>query len=274
MKIKFPISVESVFRWTGIFVIISLSFMVLSCSDDDDEHITNTNYSASADFDYRYSVEDRIGLNLSAINGSVSIAGEADLDSILITGERRVESSSVADAEEHLALLTVVVEPGTNQLSVRTEQPQQSQGRNYYVEYTVRVPATFSVNVNQVNGTVAVDSIQGGVNAQVVNGTLLLGDVVSNVQGNVTNGTVTCRMTILPTGICQLNAVNGTIGLQIPTNTSASLSATVVVGTINITGLALNNAVITPTHVGGMFGEGNGAITLSTTNGSIAISSF
>lgn len=57
-------------------------------------------------------------------------------------------------------------------------------------------------------------------------------------------------------------------------NTSASFSALVGNGSVDVSNLELQNLVMTSKTVMGVLGEGNGAITLQIANGRITASSF
>ncbi len=78
-----------------------------------------------------------------------------------------------------------------------------------------------------------------------------------------------------------LQAINGTVAigtgdtdLFIPVNTSAAFSAVVGNGSIEITGLDLQNLLRTNKTVMGVLGDGDGAVTLQTANGRITASGF
>jgi len=68
--------------------------------------------------------------------------------------------------------------------------------------------------------------------------------------------------------------VNGRIALDIPQNTSAEFSASLVNGSISLQNLTLHNRVATSKSLQGRLGEGQGTITLRTTNGNIDVSGF
>lgn len=71
-----------------------------------------------------------------------------------------------------------------------------------------------------------------------------------------------------------MSAVNGTVGLQIPQNTSAQFAAEVVNGSISTTGLIIHDAITTPKSVRGRLAGGEGKIALKTVNGSIIVKGF
>jgi len=68
--------------------------------------------------------------------------------------------------------------------------------------------------------------------------------------------------------------VNGSIALDIPQNTSADFSASLVNGSISLQNLTLHNRVTTSKSLQGRLGDGQGMISLRTTNGNIDVLGF
>ncbi|RQV97155.1 hypothetical protein EH220_04910 [bacterium] len=266
----------------------------VSCNDDDENnghYAGNTNYSASEEFEYSFLPPyQTTSFILDAVSGQASIHffPDAGLDSIVVSGERRVESDSQADADEHLGDLQVIFTKTTESLRFETEQPDQSEGRNYIVEYYIELPESMLLTVSQVNGPVWIHDMANSATASVVNGSLFIsgsghaiGSIVNGIlhfesfEGSVTgssvNGGITAEVVLPESGVCDLHVTNGNIGLEIPATTSAAFTATVVNGRIAYSNLTLGNATISPTSVVGLLGTGDGAINLSTTNGNIAV---
>jgi hypothetical protein len=221
------------------------------CCDDGD--VDNTDFVASETFSYDIPLAQKTRMRLSGINGNVRIEAEDGRSSVLIAGERRVGSSSRQDAEDHLDLLEVIVTETGSEVQVRTEQPDESRGRNYVVEYEIFLPRALEARVANINGNLTVVDVGGGTRVETVNGN------VSVDLGTVSEGDI------------DLATVNGNIGLGIPSSTSANLSASVVNGNINISGLALSNLVTTPTSTTGVIGSGDISIELGTVNGNITV---
>lgn len=265
----------------------------LACSDDDSsspgDEVDNTNYAASEDFSYGFEAAARTQFRLEGINGPVEITGIAGFDSVKVWGERRVESESVADAEEHLAELEVIVSAGSGEISARTEQPDESHGRNYIVEYYVELPDNWQVVVSNINGNIAIDSVNGAIDLDlingnasiedgdgdldllVINGNIVLTDINASVDGTLVNGNIEADVTIPPAGWCTLDLTNGRIDLVIPQSTSATFSASVTNGSISVTNLDLQGQIVTPTSVTGTLGGGDGTIDLDVVNGQIVV---
>ncbi|MDH3252010.1 MAG: hypothetical protein OEM41_04410, partial [Ignavibacteria bacterium] len=240
---------------TFVFLTISCVFWIDCSSDngvvDPSNNVSNTNFTAEQSFSFREHVTAQSQLQLDAINGTVTITGTTASDSLIITGERRVRSESVADAQANLQNLEVNVQNLANEVSVKTVQPDQANGRVYQVDYRITLPMTFAVLVKSINGDVTVDSVTSTVVVNHVNGTVFLEDVVGNTTVTLENGRIESEVTIPQNGTIDMRVTNGNLGLDIPVNTSANFSARVTNGTIGMSNLVLENPVSSATFLGG-----------------------
>ena len=265
---------------------LMLSFLVLlilsSCEvvvenetkHEDSDGVDNQNYSASESFFYNIVVNDQNYLSLNSINGNINITGIDSGESVVISGERIVKSESRSDAKEHLELLQVEIEENVSDITIKTDQPDKSEGRNYTINYNIKVPSNWQINVDHVNGNLEIVNIKNDIDASLINGKVDLSDIFGNVDVSIVNGSFTGDVTISLNGYCQVNLVNGTINLEIPTSTSADFSASVVNGLIRLNDLALENLSTSPHRASGTLGEGEGNIDLETVNGPITVDGF
>jgi len=238
------------------------------------DHVSDTNFSAKAPFSFDIPVNNQKYIEIEGINGQITISGETGLSSIKIWGERIVQSDSHTDAEEHLENLEVLVSDGHDKITVKTDQPSVTHGRNYQVIYNIIIPDNWDVAVENVNGQVEIDSLNADVTIGLVNGDVILTNIRGTIITGVTNGTVYGRIILPLNGVCAISSVNGQIQLSIPKATSAALTAKVTNGTVSVTNLSLNNMVSSRNLVSGIIGSGQGTISIESVNGSISVSGF
>ncbi len=238
------------------------------------DDVRNTDFVATESFYFKLNSDDHLRLRLEGINGNVSIIGLSQSDSVVVAGEKRVGSESLQDAEAHLQELGVSVQDLTSEVFVKTTQPDETQGRSYVVNYAVVLPKEFEVLVTNVNGAVIIDSINNSISVQNVNGQVTLDEVFGSVFVSLVNGQIQAEVTLPTDGTIDMATVNGGIDLDIPQSTSAEFSATVVNGMISMFDLVLQNLVSTPNSLTGTLGDGQGAISLSTVNGTISVHGF
>jgi len=261
-----------------LFTIVAIiAIIAAGCGDDSTStgrNVNNTDYVVSETFEYAVMVDQHTGLSLDALNGSISITGIPGIGSVTISGEKKVGSESMEDAQEYLQFLGVMVEDQITNVDVSTEQPANSYGRSFIVDYIIRVPDNFVVTVNAVNGLITIADINNSLNLQNANGQILLADIHSGVTATLANGQIAGNVTLPLNGLISLSVANGDIDLSIPDNTSAQFSASVANGIIIISNLFLHDEESGATHVTGTLGDGSGNITLSVANGTINVAGY
>lgn len=250
--------------------------MTSACFVDvnDPLRVSNTDHEVQEQFAMAFPIDNHSRFTLDAINGNVEITGAADTDSIRISGIRKVGSESEADAREHLADLQVKVDDLGNELVVQTDQPSNSRGRSYVINYQVILPRSQIVDVDNINGNIVVLNIDANVTADNTNGNVVAENISGNLSIDLTNGNVTAEVSLILGGVVDMDNVNGTIALRIPTSTSAQLSANVVNGNISTTNLQLQDMEQATRSLRARLGDGNGTIDLDTVNGGISLTGF
>ena len=274
------------------FIFIPLLFS--SCITDplDLDERDGTQYSATEPFHYALNSTGYSQLKIQGINGSIQVLGITHTDSILIQGEKKVESYSPDDAKEHLQDISIVLESIGNIQLVQTIQPSQSDGRNYLVHYTVWVPDSISIETllvngqtevsdiknrvrsNSTNGEINLQSIRGEMFSGITNGMVILNASEGNATISAVNGNIQAQLTLPDSGWCDLSTVNGSIGLSIPQTTSAIFRAGTVNGIVAVSNLTLTNSAFSQTLVTGILGAGRGSINLEAVNGNISASGY
>ena len=229
----------------------------------------DTDVDATAAFADTIAITTSTRLVLRAINGTVVVTGNMPAGTVIVEGVRRVRSDRITDARDRLNDISVRITELGNAVNVTTEHLKDPDGRSYEVDYRVFVPPTFQVDVEQVNGEISVQELRDEIVVSSVNGSVDVTDVSGNLRVTVTNGAIGADVTLRAGGGVDLRTVNGDVNLTIPTNTSSTLEAMVVNGSIKITNLLLNGQTITSSRVTGTLGGGNGTITLMVTNGGI-----
>jgi hypothetical protein len=195
-------------------------------------------------------------IRLDGQNGTISITGQPDANSVRVTAELRVGSDSEEDALEGLDQLGVVVTDLADEVFVRTQQPHDSKGRQYVVDYTITIPSDLDVVVDQVNGRVTV------------------ADVESSVDVDLAKGDVDGTVTLPPNDEIRFSTGNGNLSLSIPTSTSATFEAFVDIGFITHENLDMKDVVRTNQSLTGILGDGAGVIHLETTIGNVHVTGF
>jgi DUF4097 and DUF4098 domain-containing protein YvlB len=234
-------------------------------------NVDNTDFVAAESFLFNIEVTTQTQFSLAGINGNVRVTGHPTATSITVAGERRVGSSSSTDARAHLPGLRVEVDERTDEIRVRTEQPEDTGGRNYVVDYVVTVPNSMAQVIGNVNGNITLTGVPADAIVANVNGNIDVTGVVGNLVVGLVNGNVTADVTLPDGDDVVLATVNGNLTLTVQAAVSAHLEAGWVNGGFSITGLTLTDQVVNQTSVSGTLGAGAGSIEMGLTNGQIAI---
>jgi len=250
---------KSTFKLSLLTVVLAGSAFLTNCSEDPInpiDNVSNTDFSAEEPFSYEFAITDHSGLELRAVNGTITITQLSGSNSLKITGVKRVRSESNADATAHLNDLMVETQDLAVGFLVRTVQPDFSGGRTYSVDYTITMPRNMDIIVISANGQVILDDIHGSVFV------------------NLINGDIDSKVTLPADGIIDMQLTNGSMALDIPQNTSTTFTAKVGNGSITVTDLELQNRLETAKSLTGTLGDGRGTISLNAVNGTITVMGF
>ncbi len=258
----------------SIFFLILATGAVLTTSCTtviEPDPFDDRSYRAESTFSFTIGADDKTKLELNSINGNVSVIGVADAENVIIAGTKIVKSDDEMDAETYLKNLRVSLAESGNTLFVASEQPDDTHGRDVQINYEIQVPAAWATAIDNINGNIQLDSLDGEILGNVNNGNLYIGHLGSRAYLNVTNGQITGNIVLPQNGELNSKVTNGQILLNVPKTTSAQLTAKVTNGTVNVTGLSVSNMVGNQKAIQGTLGTGAGKIDLTSENGNISV---
>jgi DUF4097 and DUF4098 domain-containing protein YvlB len=215
---------------------------------------------------YPLSADGRV--SLQNINGAIKIIGWDK-------NEVQIDAVKVADKREKLDEAKIVVDATASTLKIKTEYPDRDNYNPARVEYTLQVPRKAHLDaIRAVNGAVTVEGVQGQINVASVNGEVSGKALAGQVKLSSVNGRVVAALDqIAGASPIELNAVNGSVELMLPSDANAELSASTVHGSI---GNGFDIPVRRERFTGGSslrakLGTGMTLVKLSTVNGSIRL---
>ena len=220
---------------------------------------------------YALSANGRV--ELDNINGSVHISSWD-------RNEVKVDAVKYAGTKARLDEARIEIDSEKDSISIRTKYPNHDQTWNWGshnnpagVEYTLTVPRTVRLDeIKLINGSLDVTGISGEVRASCINGRLEAHNLAGRTNLSTINGKLDARFDQLPSSFVELNSVNGSVDLTIPSDSKAELEASTVSGGINNDfGLHVNNHRFVGHDLRGELGSGGTHIKLSNVNGHIEI---
>src|SRR6202041_2106364 len=225
------------------------------------------------EFHQTYALTSDGRVELDNINGAVHI-------STWDQNEVKVDAVKYADSKERLEQARIDIDSGKDHLSIRTKYPDHDLTFNWgshnnpaSVEYTLTVPRTARLDeIKLINGSLDVTGVPGEVNASCINGRLEAHDLSGRARLSTINGRLDARFGQLASNSVELNSVNGSVELTIPSDSKAELEADTVSGGIdNDFGLHVNNHRFVGHDLRGELGSGGAHISLKNVNGRIEI---
>jgi hypothetical protein len=250
-------------------LLLLILFLLAGCQIND--YNPDPNFEYRENFLFTKAVAGKSEVFITNVNGTITIIGVDTLGEARISGTKIVKDESEDAAMRHMVDITVDVQESSSALTIKTLQPSTSERRTYQVNYEVMVPNSWRVTVSNVNGNVDIQNFRNTVTSSVVNGIVNATDIAGSINVIVTNGTINAKVYLPENGSCALNLVNGNVLLLVPRTLSASVTASVTLGTVSVTNLSIAYATNTRTTVVGIVGVGKGTVRLSSVNGVVQL---
>ncbi|MGA3295768.1 MAG: DUF4097 family beta strand repeat-containing protein [Candidatus Acidiferrales bacterium] len=205
---------------------------------------------------------------LQNVNGSVQVEGW-DRDEV----EVRAVKTSQNDSSD-LERVRIEVESHPGEVDVHTRYPD-GEGVEVAVEYVIHVPNRVLLNsVGTVNGSVRVRGVDGAGELRSVNGNVEVLESSGRFNARTTNGNLHLELRHLGDGApMNLETVNGSVVLGLPSNASADLKVRNMNGDVRSDVPVTSTAVLpgAPRAFHGRLGHGGGEISVRTVNGGIRL---
>jgi hypothetical protein len=255
--------------WLGAVLGTVCALLVLAFA----AHASDHRGALSEEFHQTYALTPDGRIELDNINGPVHISSWDQ-------NQVKVDAVKYADTKERLEEAKIEIDARNDSISIRTKYPDHNQSWNWgshnnpaSVEYTLTVPRTARLDeIKLINGSLDVTGMSGEVNASCINGRLEAHDLSGRARLSTINGPLDARFGQLASNSVELNSVNGSVELTIPSDSKAELEADTVSGGINNDfGLHVNHHNFVGHDLRGELGSGGAHISLKNVNGRIEI---
>jgi DUF4097 and DUF4098 domain-containing protein YvlB len=223
-----------------------------------------------------------------APGGSVSLEN-INGDVVVETWERdevRVQATKTASSQELLDGLEIEISTTANSVQIDTEYPSyrsydremsEHGKREMKVEYTLTVPRTAAIaDIELVNGSLAIDGVEGGITAETVNGSIAVKRSAGAFDLSTVNGSVELWADRLASDDdISMESVNGSLDLYLSGSIGADIEAESVNGRLaNDFGIDVRKGKYVGSDFSGSIGGGGSHVGLETVNGTIAVHSW
>jgi len=236
-------------------------------------HASDHRGALTEEFHQTYAITADGRIELDNINGDVHISSWD-------RNEVKVDAVKYADTKERLDEAKIEIDAGKDYVAIRTKYPDHNNTWNWgshnnpaSVEYTLTVPRSARLDeIKLINGALDVSGVSGEVRASCINGRLEAQDLSGRAKLETINGRLEAKFKGLTRESVDLNSVNGSVDLTIPSDSNAEIEANTVSGRIsNDFGLNVNRHQMVGQSLRGELGNGGAHIKLNNVNGRIEI---
>jgi len=255
--------------WLGTILGTVCALLILALG----AHASDHRGALTEEFHQTYALTADGRIELDNINGDVHISSWDQ-------HEVKVDAVKYADSKERLDEAKIEIDSRNDSLSIHTKYPDHDHTWNWgshnnpaSVEYTLTVPRTARLDeIKLINGALDVAGVSGEVNASLINGRLEAHNLAGRAHLSTINGRLDARFDHLAGNSVELNSVNGSVELTIPSDSKAEIEANTVSGGINNDfGLHVNHHQFVGHELRGELGTGGTRIKLENVNGRIEI---
>jgi DUF4097 and DUF4098 domain-containing protein YvlB len=260
---------RSLSTWLGAATGTTCALLALALG----AHASDHRGDFTEEFHQTYALAADGRVELDNINGSVHISSWD-------RNEVKVDAVKSADSKDRLNEAKIEVDAGSDRISIRTHYPKDEQSWNWGshnnpadVEYTLTVPRKVRLDeIKLINGSLDINGVSGEVQAECINGKLEAHNLAGRAHLSTINGRLEARFDQLSGSSVELNSVNGSLALTIPSDSKAEIDASTVSGGIdNDFGLKVNHHQTVGHNLRGELGSGGPHIKLENVNGHIEI---
>jgi hypothetical protein len=255
--------------WLGAGLGTICALLVLALGAHASEH----RGALSEEFHHSYPLTADGRVELDNINGPVHISSWD-------RNEVKVDAIKSADTKERLEEAQIEIDAGADYVSIRTRYPHHDQTWNWgsrnnpaSVEYTLTVPRAARLDeIKLINGSLDIADVSGEVRASCINGRLEARNLAGRSHLSTINGRLDANYAQLPGSPVELNSVNGSVELTIPSDSKAEIEASTISGGIdNDFGLHVNHHRFVGHDLRGELAGGGTRIELRNVNGRIEV---
>lgn len=207
-------------------------------------------------------------VSLRNVNGEI-VVETWDKNEISIEGEKS------ARTEEELKAIELTIDLSSTRADIKVHLPKHPNSWNNNVRAAVRfklkVPATVALDeIKVVNASVKIEDVRGSVAVESVNGQIRARDLGSDARLRTVNGQVRASFVSLAADQqLSFRTVNGSVRVALPDDAGFQLKSSVVNGHVDCDFPLQIKGCVTGKRISGTAGDGRASIDASSVNGSI-----
>jgi DUF4097 and DUF4098 domain-containing protein YvlB len=243
-----------------LLTIIMLSVTGTGCS---------AKYTKIDKSDHKIDAVSKRKLVINNIMGNIKI-NRGSSSEVTINAVKEVKVKK-RDKDKPFNEVTVNIDTTSEIISVETEINENSsifqKGRSARVDYTITVPETMDIEIENISGNVLIYDIKGDIDIELVDGDIDLAGVTGRIVTDIANGDITAN--IDSTDGMDLNTVNGSVRLSLSEELKARVKADVANGRITYEQLRFTSVFEEKGSFRGTLGSSDVEINIEVVNGKV-----
>lgn len=228
-------------------------------------------HTETAEWRKTYEVQPGGLVEIRNVNGAIEVEAGAG-NAVEVVAKKSARGATPEDAKRNLERLEIVEQSDASSVKVETKAGGSWMGSHGSITYVVRVPAGRRLHFSTVNGGVELNSVSGEITAETTNGGVRARSVSGSITATTTNGGVEVDVAQLGEQGARLECTNGGVGIRLPADARASISASVSNGGISTSGLNLETTDSSRRRLEAKLNGGGPSVKLEGVNGGIRIS--
>ncbi len=133
--------------------------------------------------------------------GSIDVA-PGDNDKVVIDAHRKIEASSKEKEKDYLAAAPITITTEGDSVIVRAIRKHESFGSQFWhlmghtrteARYTLRVPASFSANLDTAGGDISASGLTGNLKVDTSGGDLNFAQIHGHIHADTSGGDITAK---------------------------------------------------------------------------------
>lgn len=233
--------------------------------------MANLHAEAREPWSQKFTLPPNGRLELENTNGGITVE-PATGQEIEVSAERIAKASSDEAAKDLLKQVEIQVEQSGDRLRVKSKYPRDLHMARVEIRYTVKVPASISVKLENTNGKITLTNLANSVDASTTNGGVSASGLTGTVKASTTNGGLDIDVNAVAKDGIELSTTNGGVSLHLPSSSKADVSASCVNGGISVDHLTLDKSSDSSRrHVEGRLNGGGPRVKVETVNGGVRI---
>ena len=251
---------------------VTAIFPLLFLSSGCDIATASLRHTETTEWRKSYEVQPGGRVEIRNVNGAIEVESGTG-NTVEVVAKKSARGATPEDAKRNLERLEIVDQSDASSVKVETKTGGNFFGGHGSITYVVRVPTGRRLHFSTVNGGVELNSVSGEITAEATNGGVRGRNVSGSIVATTTNGGVEVDVAQLGEQGARLECTNGGVGIRLPADARASISASVSNGGIDTSGIKLDTTESTRRRLEAKLNGGGVPVKLEGVNGGIRISS-